>query len=263
MDEPILFERQGRVALIVLNRPKVYNAFNHEAVKLLYQGLIQLRSDRDVGSVVVSARGAHFCAGGDLAWAFGHESGPDAALYQLAGMYHQAVLEMMRMPKPVIAAIRGIAAGGGFSLGLACDFRIMETSAILRQAYTSNGLCIDGGGTFILPRVVGLARAMEIAAFDEPIPAEQALSWGLVTEVVDEGKAAERAVELARELMKKSLNSFRWSKKLLADSFNTPIETHLERERAGISSCAAHEDGREGMRAFLEKRPPVFGRSPS
>ena len=91
------------------------------------------------------------------------------------------------MNKPVVAAINGVAAGGGFSLALACDFRVMEKSAVLRQAYTSNGLCIDGGGTFTLPRLVGYARALEIAAFDEPISSDQALSCGLVTKVVEDG----------------------------------------------------------------------------
>jgi 2-(1,2-epoxy-1,2-dihydrophenyl)acetyl-CoA isomerase len=162
------------------------------------------------------------------------------------------------MPKPVIAAINGIAAGGGFSLALACDFRVMAESAVLRQAYTSNGLCIDGAGSFILPRLVGMARAMEIMAFDKAISSEQALSWGLVTKVVKDGGTLEEATLMARELTQISLYSFGWSKKLLTDSLNTSFETHIERERRGLSSCAAHPEGQEGLRAFAEKRKPVF-----
>ena len=162
------------------------------------------------------------------------------------------------MSKPVIAAINGIAAGGGFSLALACDFRVMAESAVLRQAYTSNGLCVDGGGSFILPRLVGLARALEIMAFDQPISSEQALSWGLVTKITQDGKALEEAMIMARELIKGSLHSFGWSKKLLTDSFNSSLETHIERERRGLSSCAAHPEGKEGLTAFAEKRKPVF-----
>jgi 2-(1,2-epoxy-1,2-dihydrophenyl)acetyl-CoA isomerase len=164
------------------------------------------------------------------------------------------------MPKPVIAAINGIAAGGGFSLALACDFRIMARSATLRQAYTSNGLCIDGGGTFTLPRIVGLARALEIAGFDAPISSEKALTWGLVTRVVDDGHALAEAVNMAHELSNNSLNSFGWSKQLITDSFNSAFESHIERERLGLCSCAEHLDGKEGLQAFADKRKPVFKR---
>jgi len=180
------------------------------------------------------------------------------AFHELAARYHQAILEIRRMPKPVVAAINGLAAGGGFSMALACDFRVMEASAVLRQAYTSNGLSIDGGGTFTLPRLVGLARAMEIAAFDPPIAAEQALSWGLVTEVVKDGQSVKRATEMVKEITNGSLSSFAASKKLITDSFNTSFETQLEKEREALSWCGDHPDGREGIAAFLEKRRPVY-----
>jgi 2-(1,2-epoxy-1,2-dihydrophenyl)acetyl-CoA isomerase len=162
------------------------------------------------------------------------------------------------MKKPVVAAVNGIAAGGGFSLALACDFRVMAQSATLRQGYTSNGLCIDGAGTFTLPRLVGLAHAMEIVAFDKPISSEQALAWGLVTKVVEDGRELEEAWKMARELAKASLHSFGWCKQLLIDSFHTPFESHIERERQGLSCCAAHPDGQEGLKAFSEKRKPKF-----
>jgi len=164
------------------------------------------------------------------------------------------------MPKPVVAAINGLAAGGGFSIALACDFRIMETSGILRQAYTSNGLSIDGGGTFSLPRLVGLAKALEIAAFDRPIDAEKAYEWGLVTEVVDNGESVKRARELINEMKRRSLTSFAASKKLMTDSFNTAFEGQMEKERDLLSWCADQPNGREGIAAFLEKRRPVFNK---
>ena len=144
-------------------------------------------------------------------------------------------------------------------MALACDFRIMETSAVLRQAYTSNGLSIDGGGTYALPRLVGTAKALEIAAFDEPINAEKALSWGIVTEVVGDGDGMNRAIEMIRQINKGSLSSFAASKKLITDSLNTPFETQLENERDLLSWAADQPDGREGIAAFLEKRKPVFG----
>jgi 2-(1,2-epoxy-1,2-dihydrophenyl)acetyl-CoA isomerase len=163
------------------------------------------------------------------------------------------------MKKPVVAAVNGVAAGGGFSLALACDFRVMDESAVLNQAYTSAGLCIDGGGTFTLPRLVGYARALEIAAFDKPISASRALDWGLVTTVVANGQALAEAVTMGRDLADRSLNSFAWTKKLITDSFNTPFEAQIEMERSALEACADHPDGQEGLKAFSEKRNPRFG----
>ena len=110
----------------------------------------------------------------------------------------------------------------------------------------------------MLPRLVGLARALEIVTFDAPISSEKALAWGLVTKVVEDGHALREAVSMAHELAKCSLNSFGWSKQLLTDSFNSAFESHIEGERLGICSCAAHPDGNEGLQAFVEKRKPVF-----
>jgi 2-(1,2-epoxy-1,2-dihydrophenyl)acetyl-CoA isomerase len=154
-----------------------------------------------------------------------------------------------------------VAAGGGFSLALACDLRVIEKSAMLRQAYTASGLCIDGGGSFTLPRLVGYARALEIAAFDEPIPSARALEWGLVTKVAADGQALDEACGIAGQIAHGSLNSFAWSKRLITDSFNTSFESHLENERAALEACADHPDGREGLAAFAQKRKPQFGRN--
>lgn len=260
MTEQIKFRREDEVAVVLLNRPEKFNSFELETIQKFANHLISLGVDKEVRSVVISGEGKAFCAGGDLKWMLGYPHGPHAAIHELAARYHQAILEIRRMNKPVIAAINGIAAGGGFSLALACDFRVMARSAILRQAYTSSGLTLDGGGTFTLPRLVGLARALEIVAFDKPISSEQALEWGLVTKVVDDGQALEEAIKMAHELANISLNAFGLSKRLLTDSFDTSFETQLEWEREGISGCAAHPDGKEGIKAFTEKRKPVFKR---
>jgi len=258
MDQPVNLKKRAGTALLTLNRPEVYNAFGLDMVRLLAEVLIELAVDRDVTGVVISGEGKAFCAGGDLRWISqcGERHGP--AFHELAARYHQAILEIRRMPKPVAAAINGLAAGGGFSMALACDFRIMEASAVLRQAYTSNGLSIDGGGTYSLPRLVGMARALEIAAFDRPIDAEKALSWGLVTEVVEDGKALRRAIEMIRVIQRGSLTSFAASKRLMTDSFNTPFESQLEKERNILAWAADQPAGREGIAAFLEKRKPIF-----
>lgn len=258
MDQPVIVEKSGGAAVLTLNRPEAYNAFGLDMVRLLADTLTELAVSQGVTGIVISGSGKAFCAGGDLRWIrqYGESLGP--AFHELAARYHQAILEIRRMPKPVIAAINGLAAGGGFSMALACDFRVMEASAVLRQAYTSNGLSMDGGGTYSLPRLVGMARAMEIAAFDPPIDAEKALSWGLVTEVVEDGKALARAVEMIQLIQKGPFSSFAASKSLITDSFNTPFESQLEKERNALAWAADQPAGREGVAAFLEKRKPVF-----
>ena len=259
MSDLIEVVKTDAVAQITLNRPEAYNAFNYNLVSQLSSHLTTLAGDDSVRGVVVTGGGKAFCAGGDLKWALGYPARPAAAFHTLASQFHLAILEIRRMQKPVVAALNGVAAGGGFSLALACDFRVMEKSAVLRQAYTSNGLCIDGGGTFTLPRLVGYARALEIAAFDEPISADQALSWGLVTKVVEDGRALGEATAMVKLLARRSLHSFGWSKKLITDAFNTSLESQLELERSALEACADHPDGREGMTAFSEKRKPKYG----
>jgi 2-(1,2-epoxy-1,2-dihydrophenyl)acetyl-CoA isomerase len=258
MSDLVTLKQDREIAILTLNRPEAFNAFNLEMVEGLAGNLITLAADQKIRGLIITGAGKAFCAGGDLKWMLGFAGGAPAAVHELAARFHLAILEIRRMAKPVIAAINGIAAGGGFSLALACDFRVMAESAALRQAYTSSGLCIDGGGSFTLPRLVGIARAMEIMAFDEPIPSAQALAWGLVTKVVKDEGTLEEAIRMAKGLAQKSIHSFGWSKRLITDSFNTSFETQIEQERRGIRSCAAHPEGKEGLLAFTEKRKPVF-----
>ena len=258
MSEPLKIILNEGIARITLNRPKFYNAFDADMFHALAETLTRMATNPDVGGVVITGEGKAFSAGADLKSVAGSGKDFGEMFYEMAAVFHRTIFEIHRMSKPVIAAINGLAAGGGFSLSLACDFRVMEASALLRQAYTTNGLSIDGGGTFTLPRLVGMARALEIAAFDRPISAEQALSWGLVTEVVEDGKSMERAVVLADKIIKGPLSSFAASKKLITNAFNTPFESQLEKERKHLSQCADHPNGREGIKAFLEKRTPVY-----
>jgi 2-(1,2-epoxy-1,2-dihydrophenyl)acetyl-CoA isomerase len=250
--------RENGVALVTLNRPEVYNAVNEEMLTLLAGALSDLSFDKAVRAVVITGEGKIFCSGGDLRSIHDFPKGAAQGVYELATLFHQVVEEIRRMKKPVIAAINGVAAGGGLSLALACDFRVMERSATLIQAYTSHGLSVDGGASFILPRLVGLARAMEMIAFDKPIPAEQALAWGLVTEVAEDGQVLAVAKDMASGFGESSLLAFGVCKRLILDSFHTSLEAQLENERVGISRCVAHGDGEEGIRAFLEKRKPKW-----
>jgi 2-(1,2-epoxy-1,2-dihydrophenyl)acetyl-CoA isomerase len=258
MNDPILTVQYGNILKIALNRPDAYNALNLDMMKMLGERLSLAAADRAIKGVLLTGNGKAFCSGGDLKWISQQTEDAGSVLYRLAPEFHLSITEIRRMEKPVVAAINGIAAGGGLSLALACDFRVMGESVMLRQAYTSSGLSIDGGGSFALPRLVGLARAMEIMAFDQPISSAQALEWGLVTRVVPDEEVLSAALSLLNNLTKTALHSFAWSKKLMTDSFNNTLETQLELERQGISDCAGHPNGQEGIRAFVEKRKPSF-----
>jgi len=259
MSQPILTQQHGYILEIALNRPEVFNAFDLETIMMFSDVLASAATDEAIRGVLITGKGKAFCAGGDLKRISQQAGDAGSTFHKFAPHFHIAITEIRRMAKPVVAAINGIAAGGGFSLALACDFRVMAESAVLRQGYTSNGLSIDGGGTFALPRLVGLARALEIAAFDQPIDASKALEWGLVTMVVRDSEIQKEALAMLERLSKISLHSFAWSKRLYLESFNNSLETQLELERQGISACAGHPDGQEGIKAFVEKRKPVFG----
>jgi 2-(1,2-epoxy-1,2-dihydrophenyl)acetyl-CoA isomerase len=258
MNDPVLTAEHGNILEITLNRPEAYNALNLDIMKMLGETLSYAATNDAIKGVILTGKGKAFCSGGDLKSISQQPEDAASVLYRLAPQFHLSITEIRRMEKPVVAAINGIAAGGGFSLALACDFRVMARSTVLRQAYTSSGLSMDGGGTFALPRLVGLAHAMEIMAFDNPIPAAQALEWGLVTKVVPDDLVLLETLAMLDTLTKGALHSFAWSKKLMTHSFNNTLETQLELERQGISDCAAHPNGQEGINAFLEKRKPSF-----
>ena len=258
MTDSLLTYQHGEILEISLNRPEAYNALNLDVMVMLSDTLASAAKTESVKGIMITGKGKAFCAGGDLKWISQQAAEAGLILHRLAPQFHLAIIEIRRMGKPVVAAINGIAAGGGFSLALACDFRVMAESAVLRQAYTSSGLSIDGGGTFALPRLVGLARALEIAAFDQTISSAKALEWGLVTKVVPDDRVIEESLSMLEGLAKSALHSFAWSKRLLIESFTNTLETQLELERQGISDCARHPDGQEGLRAFMEKRKPVF-----
>ena len=142
MEDPVLFEAIEHIALITLNRPDRFNAFDEPFIRLLAERLSKVSRDSQIKGVVLTGAGKAFCAGGDLK-ALSEVGRPyEETFYSLAAIYHQAIIEIRHMPKPLIAAVNGLSAGGGFSLALSCDFRIMASSAIMRQAYTTNGLSI-------------------------------------------------------------------------------------------------------------------------
>jgi 2-(1,2-epoxy-1,2-dihydrophenyl)acetyl-CoA isomerase len=255
--ECVIVDYEHGVATTFLNRPERLNALDLDTIVSLKKALQQLANNDEILAVVISGRGKAFCAGGDLAWVAQFPGGRRAALLTLAGEFHQAIMEIREMRKPVIAAIDGVAAGGGFSLALACDFRVLNRDATLRHAYASAGLSMDGGASFMLPKLVGYGRALEIAAFDAPLNADLAVSMGLATEVTD-GSALQAAVALARRMSDGAVTSFGWSKQLLNASYESALEAQLLRELQGIVECAGSPEGLEGVTAFIEKRRPNF-----
>jgi len=258
MDEPVITELTEGVALVTLNRPKAYNAFGPVMIEAMTETFFGLATNPEVLGVIITGAGPAFCAGANLKRLAQYGGPYGRAFHSLASKYHQVVIEIRRMPKPVVAAVNGLAAGGGLSMALACDFRVMARSAVLRQAYTSNGLSIDGGGTYTLPRMVGMARAMEIAGLDRPISSEQALAWGLVTDLAEDGRCVEGAMKIIEEVRQRPLSSFSAAKQLITDSFSASFETQLEREREMLAWCADHPNGIEGITAFSEKRKPHY-----
>ncbi|HNR31217.1 MAG TPA: enoyl-CoA hydratase-related protein [Candidatus Hydrogenedentes bacterium] len=258
MAKPVVISRDAAIAIITLNRPESYNAFDRPTIQALADALARVVTDDAVEAVILTGAGKAFCAGGNLKAILGLPEGPRAGFHAMAPVFHLAITEMRRTPKPVIAAINGVAAGGGFSLALAADFRVMARSATLRCAYAAAGLCPDGGGTFTLPRLVGAAKALEIMALDETITAARALELGLITRIAEDDRVLEEAKALAGDLAGRSLHAFGWTKRLLHDAFSNTLEHHLELERQGIAACGGHPDGIEGLTAFAEKRRPRF-----
>lgn len=262
MSEFIKIVHHDEIMEISFNRPETFNAFDLDMITAMADHLTRASVDPAIRGVLMAGLPKAFCTGGNLKWVDRYSpDDPGASFHTLAGQLHRAVVEIRRMEKPVAAVLTGISAGAGFSLALACDFRVMEKTAVMKQAYTSNGLCMDGGGTFMLPRLVRLAKALEIAAFDEPITAEKALEWGLVTKLAEEGEGKKAALELLHRVAEVSLHAFAWSKRLFTDAFSNTLEFQLEMERKGLSACGRHPDGREGINAFLEKRRPEFRKS--
>lgn len=258
MPGKILLEKKSKYAIIYFNHPEGYNAFDLDMMTSFANCLVSLSTNPNIMGIIISGKGKAFSTGGDLKWGASYEGGAAVAFHELSSRFHQAILEIRNMAKPVIAAINGVAAGGGFSLALACDFRIMAKSAMLKQGYTSNGLTLDGGGTHTLPRLVGLSKALEIISFDEPMNSEKALALNLVNDVVDDDDVMNAAENMLQKISGVSPVSFGYTKQLLYQSFQTSFESQLESERRALSACAAGNDGKEGINAFLEKRKPEF-----
>jgi 2-(1,2-epoxy-1,2-dihydrophenyl)acetyl-CoA isomerase len=246
--------RAGAVQTITLNRPDVLNAFNAEMHRALAGALKEARSP-DVRAVVLTGAGRGFCVGQDLTE---FREAPGDIGERLRGNYHPNILAIRALEKPVIAAVNGAAAGAGLSLACACDLRIAADSATFVPAFINIGLVPDSGGTFFVRRLLGYARAFEWLASGRRLSAAEAHAWGLVSEVVEEVALAARVAELAAEMAAMPTCAIGMTKRLLDHAETATLEQQLEREAQLQSAATQSEDFREGVAAFLEKRPPRF-----
>ncbi|MFB6350274.1 MAG: enoyl-CoA hydratase/isomerase family protein [Bradymonadaceae bacterium] len=254
-DSVLDYEHNGDVVTIRLDRPKRFNALNRDLLAALRERTREAAHDDGVRAVVVTGTDPAFCAGGDLGAIReegAEELGPE--FHHLAGVFHEAIVEIRTMDKAVVGAINGPAVGGGLSLALVCDVRLIAEGAYLRVGYTSNGLTLDGGGSWALPRLIGLGRASEMAMFDDEVPPDEAVELGLGSRVVDADDLAEEARELAERFADMPTETVGRTKRLFNRAFDNSLERHLEEERRAIATSADSPEGREGIEAFLEKR---------
>ena len=258
MNETILLDIDGPVARITLTRPEAANGLTLPMCRELLQASIRCDEDPNVRAIVLTGAGKLFCAGGDLKSLAESGEGVGATLKEMTVYLHGAISRLARGDAPVVLAINGTAAGAGMSLAVAGDLGIASENAKFTLAYTAAGLSPDGSSSFFLPRLIGVRRTQELMLTNRRLSAAEALEWGLVNQVVPETEVLKQADELARTLAQGPTRSFGIVKKLLATSFSESLETQMEFEASGIARSAASEDGQEGIRAFLEKRPPVF-----
>lgn len=261
--ERVTFSKQERVGVITLNRPEVRNALSPDMVSELARALRDCRSP-DVGAVLITGVGGAFCAGADLKdfVAQLEQGGPEALsqhLRSLAEALHRdVVLAIRRLEKPVVAGINGVAAGAGFSLTLACDLRIASSGARFLMAYANIGCTADGGSTYLLPRLVGSAKAMEIYLANQPLSAERALEIGLVSQVVPAEELAQHALETALRLAQGPTLAYGRVKVLFDRCWGCDLERQLDAETEAISNIGLTYDFQEGIRAFTQKRQARF-----
>jgi len=252
------FTVADHIAVITLQRPQQGNAMTLQMARELLDAANRCDEDPAVRAVVLTGAGKMFCAGGDLK-SFA-EQGDQVALHikRITQALHAAISRFNWMDAPVVAAINGTAAGGGFSLALSTDIAIAAESAKFTMAYTRAGLAPDGSSSYFLARMIGLRRAKEMALLNPVLTAQKAMDWGLVNQVVADDAVLASAMDLAREWAQGPTRSYGETKRLLLAGATESLESQMERESRAISAMAASADGREGVAAFIDKRTSVF-----
>jgi len=250
---------QGSVGIVTLNHPEVMNAVSPEMLGGLMKAFDEVENPkRGVRCLVMTGEGRGFCAGANLQRPAGDSSGSSDAGLVLETLYHPFLRRIRNLQIPFVTAVNGAAAGVGMSFALMGDLVLCARSAYFLQAFRRIGLVPDGGSTWILPRLIGKVRAMELSLLGEKLPAETALQWGLVNRVYDDGELIDNAKTLATDLANGPTKALGLIRRLYWESLDNSYEEQLNLERQSQRVAGSSEDFREGVRAFLEKRPAKF-----
>jgi 2-(1,2-epoxy-1,2-dihydrophenyl)acetyl-CoA isomerase len=254
-----IFEEKDNLAIITLNRPEKLNSVKIEQLKELITRLNMYEQDDSVRAIIITGTGRGFCTGADLSGGGGRPDANTAMGMKLSThIYSQVPFTIASIEKPVIAAVNGIAAGFGCNLALCCDMIYAAQDAKFIEIFVKRGMCPDGGGTYFLPRLVGLARAKEIFFSGEPVLAEKAFEIGMINKVVSNDTLMDEAIDYAKQIAKAPTRSVGMIKRLLNRSFDTDLQTQLEFESAFQGLATSTEDMVEGVVSFLEKRDSNF-----
>ena len=258
--ECLLYEVKDGIALLTLNRPERLNALGGTLRDDLLDAIARASADPEVRVMVITGAGRGFCAGGDVkAMNEANASGREGRLIdKFAPSRDRTLLAMRDAPQPIIAAVNGPAAGAGMNLALGCDMRIASTAAKFSQAFVKRGLHPDWGGTYFLPRTVGMANACELIFTGDVIDAAEALRLGLVSRVVAPAELLPAAWELAGKIAAGPPVAIRLAKRALYHNLDSDLRAALEFETFAQNVCRETDDATEGIRAFVEKRAPVF-----
>ena len=258
--EALLFDLSDHIATITLNRPERLNALSPAMRNELYEAVQRCSDDDDVRVIVVTGAGRGFCSGGDVkAMNERNQSGASTALADtMAPVRDRAVLAMRDCPKPIIAAVNGAAAGAGMNVALACDIRIASDTAKFGQTFSRRGLHPDWGGTYFLPRIVGMAKACELIFTGKMIDALEALRLGVVSEVTSADELIPNVRALAASIAAGPPIAIRLAKRAMYRNADSSLREALEFETFAQNICRETDDAKEGIRAFVEKRPAKF-----
>jgi 2-(1,2-epoxy-1,2-dihydrophenyl)acetyl-CoA isomerase len=251
----ILFEIKNSIGFITLNRPDKLNSFNRE-MSLLMQEKLDACKSNDVRCVYITGAGKGFSAGQDLA-EVADTNGPGLNVI-LSEHYNPIVMRIRKLEKPVVAAVNGVAAGAGANIALCCDIVVAAQSASFLQAFSKIGLIPDSGGTHILPRLIGWQKASALMMLGEKVPATDAERLGMVYKVFPDESFAEESLKIATTLAQMPTKGLAYTKRILSLSFNNTFEDQLQDEDIFQQRAAQTYDYQEGVKAFLEKRKPVF-----
>lgn len=254
---PIKLTIEDGVARLEFNRPDALNAINVALAQRFLEMCQQLQSRADVRVIVLAGAGRAFMAGGDLA-AFRDSAEPVALASAIIGPLNQGLSMLAQMPQIVLGSVHGAVSGAGMSLALGCDLTIAAEDARFCLAYSAIAASLDGGGSWHLPRQIGLQRAMRLALLNEPLSAMQVLELGLVAEVVPSAQLQQRTMALAQKLACGPAGANAAIKRLLRQAGDRTLTEQLEDEHRAFAACAGSEDFREGITAFFDRRKPVF-----